>query len=208
MLIKDETISIKEINEKKKKLKNERKKDAKTKIDKKTIIIIVLMLVLLLVILFLIFGRNGKYTITFNTNGGNEITSIDVKNNQIVKLPEVPKKDGYKFVAWINENEKVITKGTKVTDDITLKAEWVRDDAETIKVEFNTDGGSKVGNIVIEKGTIIILPINPTKAGYVFAGWADEGGNTITNDTILNNNMTIKAIWKAPSILQTSWWWK
>lgn len=188
-----------------KRLKNEIKKDAKTKIDKKTIIIIVLMLVLLLVILFLIFGRNGKYTITFDTNGGNEITSIDVKNNQIVKLPEAPKKDGYKFVAWINENEKVITKGTKVTDDITLKAEWVRDDAETIKVEFNTDGGSKVGNIVIEKGTIIILPINPTKAGYVFAGWVDEGGNTITNDTILNNNMTIKAIWKAPSRLQTSW---
>ena len=204
MLIRYETISIKEINEKKNKLKNERKKDAKTKIDKKTIIIIVLMLVLLLVILFLIFGRNGKYTITFNTNGGNEITSIDVKNNQIVKLPEVPKKDGYKFVAWINENEKVITKGTKVTDDITLKAEWVRDDAVTIKVEFNTDGGSKVGNIVIEKGTIIILPINPTKAGYVFAEWVDEGGNTITNDTILNDNMTIKAIWKAPSRLQTN----
>ena len=146
MLIKDETISIKEINEKKKKLKNERKKDAKTKIDKKTIIIIVLILVLLLVILFLIFGRNGKYTITFDTNGGNEITSIDVKNNQIVKLPEVPKKDGYKFVAWINENEKVITKGTKVTDDITLKAEWVRDDAETITVEFNTDGNETENN--------------------------------------------------------------
>ena len=103
-------------------------------------------------ILFLIFGRNGKYTITFDTNGGNEITSIDVKNNQIVKLPEAPKKDGYKFVAWINENGKVI----------------------------------------------IILSINPTKAGYFFAGWGDKGGNTITNDTIVNDNMTIKAIWKEP----------
>lgn len=156
------------------------------------------MLILFLVILFLIFGRNGSYTITFDTNGGTEITAIEVKNNEIVKLPEAPKKDSHKFVEWKNEKGRVITKGTKVTEDITLKAEWVSNDAETITAEFNTDGGSKVGNIVVEKGKIIVLPVNPIKIGYVFAGWADENGNAITKDTIVNENITIKATWKEP----------
>ena len=44
----------------------------------------------------------------------------------------------------------------------------------------------------------IILPINPTKSGYAFAGWVDEDGNTITKDTVINKNITIKATWKQP----------
>lgn len=167
----------------------------KTKVDKKTIIIIVLMLILILVILFLIFGRNGKYTITFDTNGGTLITAIEVKNNEIVKLPEAPKKEGYKFVGWTNEEGKVITKGTKVNNDTTLKAEWVSNDAETITIEFNTDGGNEIDNIIIEKGHIILLPIEPIRDGYIFVGWLNENGNFITEDTIMTNNITLKAMW-------------
>ena len=70
--------------------------------NKKVIIIIAIVLILLLIILFLIFGEKGSYTITFDTNGGTEITSIEVKNGEIVKLPEAPTKDGYKFVGWTN----------------------------------------------------------------------------------------------------------
>lgn len=173
----------------------ENKKKKKRKFDKKIIIIIALVLVLLLVILFLIFGRDEKYTITFDTNGGTEITAIEVKNNETVKLPEAPKKDGYKFVGWTNEEGKVITKGTKVTGDITLKAEWVSNDAEIITAEFNTDGGNEIDNIIIEKGHIILLPIDPTRDGYIFAGWLDGNGNFIAEDTIVTNNITLKARW-------------
>ena len=185
-----------EVSEKIEEVKQvEEKKKKKIELDKKTIIIIALVLVLLLVILFLIFGRNGSYTITFDTNGGTEITAIEVKNNEIVKLPEAPKKDGHKFVGWTNEEGKVITKGTKVTEDITLKAEWVSNDAETITAEFNTDGGNEIDNIIIEKGHIILLPIEPTRDGYIFAGWLDGNGNFITKDTIMTNNITLKAMW-------------
>ena len=43
-----------------------------------------------------------------------------------------------------------------------------------------------------------MLPINPTKAGYAFAGWIDEEGNIITKDSLINKNTTIKATWKEP----------
>ena len=85
-----------------------------------------------------------------------------------------------------------------VTNNITLKAMWVKKDAKTSTIKFNTDGGSKVGNIIVEKGKVVILPVAPTKTGYVFAGWVDENGNTVTKDTIVNENMTIKATWKEP----------
>jgi len=165
------------------------------KVDKKTIIFVVIVLILLLIILFLIFRRKGSYTITFDTNGGSLITNIEVKNNEIVKLPEPPTKEGYKFVGWTNEEGKVVTKETKFTDDITLKAEWISNDAETIAVEFDTDGGNEIDNIIVEKDNNILLPIEPIKDGYIFVGWLDENSNIIIEDIIINKSIRLKAIW-------------
>ena len=75
---------------------------------------------------------------------------------------------------------------------------WIKKGAKTSTIKFNTDGGSKVGNIVVEKGKVVLLPVNPTKDGYVFAGWVDENGKKVTKDTIVDENMTIKATWKEP----------
>lgn len=166
----------------------------KKKIDKKTIIIIILAIILFIVMMFLIFGKRS-YTITFDTNGGTEISEIEVKNGEIVKLPEAPKKEGHKFVGWTNEEGKVITKGTKVTEDITLKAEWISNDVEAVTVEFDVDGGSEIDNIVIEKGKIVLLPIPPEKEGYIFVNWLDSNGNFVTEDTIITNNITLTAMW-------------
>ena len=196
---KKEVVSLEEkneVNERKEAVKQvEEKEKLKKEFDKKTLIIIVLVLILFLIFLFLIFGRKGSYTITFDTNGGSEISAIEVKNGEVVKLPEVPKKDNYKFVGWTNEEGNVITKGTKVTEDITLKAQWISNDAETITAEFNTDGGNDIDAIIIEKGHIILLPIEPTKEGYIFVGWLDGNGNVITEDTVVSNNITLKAMW-------------
>lgn len=163
---------------------------------KKWIIVLVLIVLLLLfIILYLLFGREKSFRITFDTNGGTNISSIEVKNNEIVKLPETPSKEGYKFVAWTNEEGKVITEGTKVTKDITLKAEWISNDAKVVTTTFDTDGGNEINIILIEKGKTILLPIDPVKEGYIFVGWLDENGNIITNNMVVTNNIILKAIW-------------
>ena len=173
-------------------MKEEKKK---RKIDKKMMIITALIFVLILIILFLLFGRKASYTITFDTDGGTKITSIEVKDNEIVKLPEAPKKEGYKFVGWSNEEGKIITKGTKITEDLTLKAEWISNDAQTVTAKFDTDGGNKIDNLLIEKNKIVLLPVDPIKEGYVFVAWVDETGNFITENTVVKDNITLKAIW-------------
>ena len=104
-----------------------------------------------------------SFTITFDIEGGNEITSVEVNNGKIIKLPEAQTKEGYKFVGWTNKDGNVITKDYVVTDNIVLKAMWIKKDAKAVTITFDTIGGSNIGSIVIESGKIIILPVNTTK---------------------------------------------
>lgn len=159
------------------------------------ILLLLLLFIAILIILYLLFGMTKSFIITFDTNGGSEINNIKVKDGEIVKLPETPVKDGYTFVGWTNEEGKVITKGTIVTDDITLKAEWISKDAETNTIEFDTDGGNEIDNILMENGKIILLPIDPIKEGYIFICWVDENNNFITKDMVITKNIILKAIW-------------
>ena len=164
-------------------------------LSKGKIIIFILLLITIVVCSFLIFRRTKIYTITFDSNGGSSINSLEVKKETIETLPENPTKEGYTFVGWINEEGKLFTLGTKITKDITLKAEWIHNESEMIMVEFNTDGGNKIDDITIDKGHIALLPIEPTKKGYIFVCWVDEDNNYITDETIITDNMTLKAIW-------------
>lgn len=58
----------------------------------------------LIFILYLLFGKDRSFTITVDIDGGNEITSVEVNNGEIVKLPEAPEKEVYKFVCWLDGN--------------------------------------------------------------------------------------------------------
>ena len=167
----------------------------KAKKKKGKVILILIILLLLLIILWLLFWNNRSFTIVFDTNGGSLITNIEVKNGEAVKLPEAPNKEGYKFIGWVNENGKVITNGTKVDRDLTLKAEWVSNKAKTITAKFDTDGGSEIDGIVIEKGKNILLPVAPVKEGYIFVGWVDSNGKLVAGNLIVNSNITLKALW-------------
>lgn len=50
---------------------------------------------------------------------------------------------------------------------------------ESVTITFNTNGGSNIDSITIDSLTSIRVPDNPTKDGYIFAGWY------LDNDTFL-----------------------
>lgn len=63
--------------------------------NKKTIIAIVSAIVLIAIIAIvaiIIMKNNKKYTITFDTQGGNTIEAIEVKANETLVLPKIQKK--------------------------------------------------------------------------------------------------------------------
>lgn len=61
--------------------------------------------------------------ITFDSNGGSEISSVQVEIGSLAKMPKEPTKDGYKFVGW-HLNDQEFTFLEPVYEDITLKALW------------------------------------------------------------------------------------
>ena len=156
--------------------------------------LILIILLLIILILFLLFWNKKSFEVTFDTNGGNSVENIKVKDGEIVSLP-TPTKDGYTFLGWVDEEGRVITKGIKLSDNISLKASWVDNNSETVTVFFDTDGGNEIGNITMEKDKIILLPVDPVKEGYIFYGWINEDGNIISPDMIVSDNITLKAYW-------------
>jgi len=68
----------------------------------------------------------ARYTVMFETNGGNSLSKQTVNKNATIKEPDLPQKDGYNFGGWFID-EELTTRfdfQTKVTKNITLYAKW------------------------------------------------------------------------------------
>ena len=153
-----------------------------------------LIVIAIVVGIILILG-NKKYTITFNTDGGNDIASITIKEKESITLP-IAVKEGFIFNGWIDEEGKILPSEYVVTKDTTLKAVWVSKTADTITIKFDTNGGSKIDDIIVVKGETLKLPKNPIKNGYKFMYWVDKNETPVYDDALLSEDTTLKAVWK------------
>jgi len=85
------------------------------------------------------------YTVTFDTDGGNEMEPASVKGNEKAIKPADPVKLGFDFEAWYSDPEKQAAYDfeTPVTGDMTLYAKWVK--AEIALIEFDDAGLAGTG---------------------------------------------------------------
>ena len=163
-----------------------------------------LAVIAIIIVAILLTLGNKKYTISFDTDGGNSLESITAKEKETITLP-IAVKEGYIFNGWIDETGKIIPSIYVVTKDVTLKATWISETADTITIKFDTNGGSKIEDIIIVKGETLKLPQNPTKAGYKFVTWETENGTPIYNEALLRESVTLYAVWeKEPSSSSSS----
>ena len=61
-----------------------------------------------------------KYSVSFDTDGGDNIDSQEVPHNDKAKEPAKPMKKGYSFIKWVNKNGDEYDFSTQVTENITL----------------------------------------------------------------------------------------
>ena len=125
----------------------------------------------------------NQYTITFDTNGGNEIASITQDYGTKITAPDKPTRKGYTFKGWDKEIPE-----TMPAENITVKAQW---EINLYTIAFDTNGGSEIAPITQDYGTEITAPDNPTRKGYTFKGWDKE-----IPETMPAENITVKAQWK------------
>lgn len=146
----------------------------------------------------------NKYTITFDTDGGNSISSMIVEyDSTYANLPTANKK-GYGFLGWYTKDDKQINNSNKVTitKDTTLYAHW---EAGAVTVMLNSNGGSGAPDSITVKynGKYDGLDVEPSRTGYTFQGWytALEKGDKVKNSTKVTQTTdhTLYARWKPVS---------
>ncbi len=107
-----------------------------------------------------------KYTVKFDSNGGEKIEAVKVEENTQVTEP-APSRDGYIFDGWyLGEDKFDFT--TPITKDITLKAKWT--ETGKINVKFMVDD-KEYKTIGVKENTKVTKPADPTKKGYKFVEW-------------------------------------
>lgn len=70
------------------------------------------------------------YDVTFDSNGGSNVSNQKVKEGNIVTKPEDPKKEGYTFLGWYLDDEE-FDFDQKVLNNITLTAKWELKETQT-----------------------------------------------------------------------------
>ena len=125
----------------------------------------------------------NQYTITFDTNGGNEIAPITQDYGTKITAPADPTRKGYTFKGWDKEIPE-----TMPAENITVKAQW---GINQYTITFDTNGGSEIAPITQDYGTEITAPADPTRKGYTFKGWDKE-----IPETMPAENITVKAQWE------------
>ena len=153
------------------------------------IIILVLLIIIGILLYFLLFANK----ITIHTDGGKVVTDIEIKDGEIVTLPVI-EKEGYKVVAYINENNQIIRKGTKINKGSKITPVYVNDEAELVTITFY-NGNEIFEKVELAKGSNLLLPVNPEKEGMIFGGWISENDMMLIGEPIVSENLILKAVW-------------
>ncbi|MBN1364647.1 MAG: InlB B-repeat-containing protein [Syntrophaceae bacterium] len=140
------------------------------------------------------------YAITFNSIGGTPIGTRYVISpaNTVSPWPADPTQTFYTFNGWTEGCCTPFTAGTTVTKSMTVDANWIETPGYT--VTYNSYGGTSVdAQYVIPPATNVgILPADPTKRCYSFAGWYTEpngAGVAFDGSTLVTDNITVYADW-------------
>lgn len=175
--------------------------------NKKKNILILIGVLVLLIVLFLLWFFNRKFDVIFDLNNGTKEDTIQVKYNKVIDEKDIKTKEdlGETFINWyevidVKDGEDVLAEKsfdftTKIKQNIKLKAIY-EGKVETITISFDSKGGSKISDIIINKNSELTLPKEPTYSGYNFVDWTTKDGKIVANKTKFSEDTTLYAKWK------------
>ena len=129
------------------------------------------------------------YTVTFDANGGSEVSSQKIESGKTATLPDSTK-TGYSLSGWYN-GETVFDFSVPITRDLTLKAKWT---AYTYTIVFDKNGGTgddmQSLSCTYDEDVTLTMNSYTAPAGKVFVGWAlskDATTPVYSNGEIIKN---------------------
>lgn len=138
----------------------------------------------------------NQYTISFEENGGTNVTNITQNFDTNISEPLPPTKVGFTFSGWYADSglTQSYAFSKMQAANITLYAKWT---VNQYTISFEENGGSSVIDITQDYESNVQTPSQPTKLGYAFEGWYSNIQLTshylIT--TMPADNITLYAKW-------------
>ena len=131
--------------------------------------------------------------LSFETNGGSSIETVEVKKGESYELP-VPTRTGFEFDGWFTDANFSGSAVTSVVaeNDATYYAKWT----QLYTVTLDLDGGSlSATSLHLKAGANLynaVKELAPSKANHQFAGWF-KGEDALTESAVMpSENVTLK----------------
>lgn len=155
-----------------------------------------------------ILSKEGTYKVTFN-DGNNELYSGYVSSGKTISRPSInPEKVNYRFDNWYEDTSltKIYDFNTPIKSNKIIYAKFIEQKKIILDINGGVDNGFK--NYLYDKGATLnrydiekqlnefIIPPNNKKIDYITI----DGIKWEKNTYILNDNITIKIIWKDKGI--------
>jgi uncharacterized repeat protein (TIGR02543 family) len=139
-----------------------------------------LIYMLLFSCLFILVGCKTEpeielITITFVTNGGNELEPMETYVDYPTNLP-APSRAGYNFDGWFDDEGEESSQNDRFSSNITLYAQW---SIMTYKVRFIDYDGTYLSEETVKYNHPANGTTPPTRENYTFTGW-DKSFDAIT----------------------------
>ncbi|HHU55984.1 MAG TPA: InlB B-repeat-containing protein [Acholeplasmataceae bacterium] len=136
----------------------------------------------LFVLVIALSGCSSTITVTFESNGGNDVAARELKKGEALEeLPNVSR-EGYDFGGWyLDEELKEEYKDQVIKKDTTLYAKW---DIKKFTVKFLDYDDSIISEQSVNYGENAEAPENPVREGYGFTGW-DKDYKNVKSDLVI-----------------------
>ena len=135
----------------------------------------------------------NSYTITFRDKDGLILNSYELVYGTEIANELIPSDldlEDFRFVDW----DQVVPE-TMPAENIELQATYV----EIVRylIEYNTNGGTIIEDVIVEQGYTLQLPDAPEKEGYEFLDWYIDEELTILydNSSVVTDNLVLYAKW-------------
>ena len=129
--------------------------------------------------------NSQKYTVTFKDYNGAVLKTESVSYGTSATAPSNPARTGYTFAGW-NKSFDHIWQDTVVTAKYNINK---------YTVTFKNYDGTVLKTQTVSYGSSATAPSNPTRTGYMFAGWdksfSNIKQNTVVTATYEKNQTTI-----------------
>ena len=127
-----------------------------------------------------------QYTITFDTDGGSNVTAITQDYNTKITAPAAPQKEGFRFRGWSDTIPERMP-----AENLTIKAIW---GINKYFITVNTNNGAPVDSLAFDFDEAVTAPDDPKREGYTFAGWDNAFPEKMPAEDLI-----ITAQWKVNS---------